>query len=227
MPQRIVIVGTSGHAKVVAEIVEREAKCAVAGLVDSFRPAGESAFGYPILGSERELPALAASEGVSGVLIAIGDNWQRARMARDIAKRAPQLRFVCAVHPAAIVARDVELGPGSVVMPGAVINPGARLGAHCIVNTGATLDHDCKLADYASLAPGAVLGGNVTLDEFAAVMLGAHVVHRRRIGAHAVIGAGALVLGDVPECAVAYGVPARVVRPRKEGEPYLHDHAAR
>jgi len=225
--QRIVIIGTSGHAKVVAEIVERETKCAVAGLVDSFRPAGESAFGYRILGSEQALGALMTSEGITGAIIAIGDNWQRSRMARSIAERTPQLAFVSAVHPSAAIARDVALGAGSVVMPGAVINPGARLGLHCIVNTGATLDHDCRLGDFASLAPGAVLGGNVALGEFAAIMLGAHVIHRRRVGAHAVVGAGALVLEDIPDRAVAYGMPASVVRSRKEGDPYLHDHVAR
>lgn len=221
MPQRIVIVGTSGHAKVVAEILERAAKYTIAGLLDSFRPAGESAFGYRILGSEQVLGALIASEGITGVLIAIGDNWQRARMARSIAERVPQLAFVSAVHPSAAIARDVTLGEGNVVMPGAVINPGAHLGMHCIVNTGATVEHDCSLGDFASLAPGAVLGGNVKLGDFAACMLGAHVIHRRRVGAHAIVGAGALVLRDVPDRGVAYGVPASVVRHRNEGDPYL------
>jgi sugar O-acyltransferase (sialic acid O-acetyltransferase NeuD family) len=221
MPQRVVIVGSSGHAKVVAEIVEREAKCTIAGLIDSFRPAGESAFGYRILGSEQALGALAESEGITGVVIAIGDNWQRARMARNITQLAPRLAFLSAVHPSATRARDVSLGSGSVVMPGAVINPGARLGQHCIVNTGATVDHDCSLADFASLAPGAVLGGTVALGEYAAVMLGAHVIHGRRIGAHALVGAGTLVLEDIPDYAVAYGSPARVVRRRTEGEAYL------
>jgi sugar O-acyltransferase (sialic acid O-acetyltransferase NeuD family) len=221
MPQRIVIVGSSGHAKVVAEIVEREAKCTIAGLIDSFRPAGESAFGYRILGSEQALGALMASDGITGALIAIGDNWQRARMAGSISKLAPRLAFVSAVHPSAALARDVSLGAGSVVMPGAVVNPGATLGQHCIVNTGATVDHDCGLADFASLAPGAVLGGRVGIGECAAVMLGAQVIHGRRIGAHAVVGAGALVLEDIPEHAVAYGAPARVVRRRTEGEAYL------
>jgi sugar O-acyltransferase (sialic acid O-acetyltransferase NeuD family) len=221
MPQRIVIVGSSGHAKVVAEIVEREAKCTIAGLIDSFRPAGESAFGYRVLGSEQVLGALVASDGVTGAVIAIGDNWQRARMARSIAQLAPRLAFVSAVHPSAAIARDALLGAGSVVMPGAIINPGARLGQHCIVNTGATVDHDCTLADFASLAPGAVLGGTVELGECAAVMLGAQVIHGRRIGAHAVIGAGALVLEDVAPHTVAYGAPARLVRRRTEGETYL------
>lgn len=223
---RIVIVGTSGHAKVVADILEREAKCSIAGVLDSFRQAGESAFSYPVLGSEHALGDLVVRERVTGVIIAIGDNWQRAGMARIIAECAPQLAFVSAVHPSAVVASDVVLGAGSVVMAGAVINPGVRLGMHCIVNTGATVDHDCILGDFASLAPGAVLGGSVTLGEFSAVMLGAHVIHRRRIGPHSVVGAGALVLKNIPERALAYGAPAKVVRTRNEGDAYLHDRAA-
>jgi sugar O-acyltransferase (sialic acid O-acetyltransferase NeuD family) len=221
MPQRIVIIGSSGHAKVVAEIVEREGKASIVGLVDSFRPAGQEAFGYRILGDEQALGELAASHTAQAAIIAIGDNWQRARMARRVAQIAPQLEFACAVHPSAAIARDVLLGSGTVVMPGAVINPGSRLGLHCIVNTGASVDHDCELEDFSSLAPGAVLGGTVALGAYAAVMLGARVIHRRRVGAHAVVGAGALVLEDIPERVLAYGAPATVVRQRTEGEPYL------
>lgn len=224
--RRIVIVGASGHAKVVAEIVRKEAKYTVAGLIDSFRPAGGSAFGYRLLGGEHTLPELSAREEISGAIIAIGDNWERGRMVRRIAEQAPQIDFVSAIHPAAVIAADVTVGAGSVVMPGAVVNPGSRLGTHCIVNTGAVVDHDCCLADFASLAPGAVLGGSVVVDEFAAVMLGARVIHRRRIGRHTVVGAGSLVLDDLPERALAYGAPARVVRTREEGEPYLHDRAS-
>jgi sugar O-acyltransferase (sialic acid O-acetyltransferase NeuD family) len=227
MPQRIVIVGASGHAKVVADIVEREGRFAIAGLVDSFRGTGEAAFGYRLLGDEQALPALMKSEGIGGVLIAIGDNWQRARVAQSIARLAPQLAFVTAVHPSAAVARDAVLGAGCVVMAGAVVNPGTRLGQHCIVNTRASIDHDGSLGDFASLAPGATLGGNVVLGEFAAVGLGANIIHRRRVGAHAVVGAGALVLDDIPERCVAYGVPARVARSREQGEPYLQDRASR
>jgi serine acetyltransferase len=49
------------------------------------------------------------------------------------------------------------------------------------------------------------------------------VIHARTIGVHCVIGAGALVLADLPDSVLAYGLPARVVRARKEGEPYLGD----
>jgi len=108
-----------------------------------------------------------------------------------------------------------------VVMAGAVVNPGTRIGRCCILNTRASLDHDNELGDFASLAPAAVTGGNVTVGPFTAVGIGAVVAHGRRIGPHAVVGAGAVVLADLPGDCVAYGVPARIARTRRRGERYL------
>jgi acetyltransferase-like isoleucine patch superfamily enzyme len=50
------------------------------------------------------------------------------------------------------------------------------------------------------------------------VWLGAHVVvtDGSRIGRDAIIGAASVVVGDVPEFAIAVGAPARVVRDRRE-----------
>jgi acetyltransferase-like isoleucine patch superfamily enzyme len=53
------------------------------------------------------------------------------------------------------------------------------------------------------------------------VGIGAVVRHGVRIGEWSVIGAGAVVLEDVPELVVAWGVPSRVVRARKRGDRYL------
>jgi len=61
----------------------------------------------------------------------------------------------------------------------------------------------------------------VIIGAFAAVCQGANVIHGVEIGEHTVIGAGATVLDNMPPRVVAYGTPARVVRARDPGEPYL------
>jgi sugar O-acyltransferase (sialic acid O-acetyltransferase NeuD family) len=134
---------------------------------------------------------------------------------------APGLTFATLIHPSAQIARGVSIGPGTVLMAGAVANSDARIGAFCIVNTQAVVEHDCVVGDYASLAPGALLGGAVEIGEFSAICLGAKVIHRLRIGRHAVLGAGAVAIDDVPGDSVAYGVPARVIRSRQPADPYL------
>ncbi|MFN8093768.1 MAG: acetyltransferase [Vicinamibacteria bacterium] len=153
--------------------------------------------------------------------MAIGDNWRRRETTLRAEALVPGIAFAAVVHARATVAPDVELGPGSVVLPGAVIVSGTRLGRGCIVNTLASLDHEGLLDDFASLAPGVVAGGRVQVGEGSAIGLGARLVHRVRVGRHSVVGAGSLVLDDVPDGVVAYGSPARVVRPRAPDEPYL------
>jgi len=216
----IFIVGASGHAKVVLDIVEREGRLRVVGLIDAVRHAGSTHFGYEVLGSEADLPALCQQMGVRACIVAIGDNAVRAKVAARITELEAGLTFATAVHPAAALARGVTVGAGSVVMAGAAINSDAAMGQHCIVNTGARLDHDGVLEDFSSLGPGAVLGGNVRVGAFAHVGIGACVIHGATIGENAVVGAGAAVVRDVAANTVAYGVPARAIRQRQPGERY-------
>ncbi|HEX4299949.1 MAG TPA: acetyltransferase [Gammaproteobacteria bacterium] len=217
----IVIIGSSGHAKVVIDIVERAEVGRIAGLIDDFRAAGETTLGYPVLGKVGDLPRLCSEHALEGGVVAVGDNFARARLVGAIRATSPDFDFPAAVHPAAILGRDVSVDEGAVVMAGAVVNPCSRLGRFCILNTGASLDHDSTLAEFASLAPGARTGGGVSVEPYAAIGIGAVVVQGVRIGEHAVIGAGATVLEDVPAYSVAHGTPARPVRKREAGEKYL------
>jgi sugar O-acyltransferase (sialic acid O-acetyltransferase NeuD family) len=218
---KIIIVGSSGQAKVVIDIVEQEGRFSIAGLIDRFRAAGESTAGYPILGPEREVPLLRERYQFAGVIVAIGDNFVRAQVTELLASLCPDLRFMTAIHPRATIARSVTVGAGSVVMAGAVINPDCAIGRGCVVNTGASLDHDTAMGDFASVAPRVVTGGTCTIGDFAAIGIGAVLSHRVRIGEHTVIGAGSTVLRDVDAFKVAFGTPARVVRDRVAGEKYL------
>lgn len=221
MKNKIVIIGSSGHAKVAVDVIEREGKYKIAGLIDSFKAAGEVIFGYQVLGSEEKLAELVEEGGIAGGFVAIGDNWKRHLMVEKIRSLVPKFKFVSAVHPSAQIAGGVTIGEGSVLMAGVIVNSDSRIGSFCILNTNSSLDHDCVMEDFSSLAPNAATGGNVMIGAFSAVSIGASIVHGHGIGRHTVIGAGAVVLDDVPDYCVAYGTPARVIRKRQEGDRYL------
>ena len=219
--KRIVVVGASGHARVVLDICRRQGIYEVIGLLDSYKPLGSTCSGHPVIGSCRDLRSLISAEGIWGGIVAIGDNWVRSRIVAEMREAAPDFRFVTAVHPFAQVAEGVVIGPGTAVMAGAVINPGSEVGEFCIVNTRASLDHECVMGDYSSLGPGAVVGGCTRIGAHSVIGIGAIVLQEIRIGSHAVVGAGATVVRHIPDEVVAYGTPARVIRPRKPGDPYL------
>ena len=219
--QPLILVGSSGHARVIADIVKCGKQYRIVGLVDDYRRVGESEGCYEILGRVDDIEAIGLRVNAQSCVIAIGDNWNRARMVDKILKMAPGFSYASVFHPGSVVAKSATLGEGTVVMPGAVIGPGCKIGRHCIINTGASADHDCVLGDYSSLAPGAVLGGGVLVGDYAAVSIGSTVIQRIAIGANTVVGAGAVVTRDLPEKVLAYGVPAKVIRSRSEGEKYL------
>jgi len=219
--QNIVIVGSSGHAKVIIDIIEKEEKYKIVGLLDAFKNIGESAFRYEILGEEKDLPKLIKKYQLTGCVIAIGDNWIRNIVKNKIREIDASFNFINTIHPSAIIARGVAVGSGTVIMAGTVINSNSKIGDFCIINTNASLDHDNNISDFSSIAPGVTTGGNVTMGEFTTVSLGANIIHGITIGKHSVIGTGSTVLKNVGDYVVAYGTPAKIIRKRKEGDKYL------
>jgi acetyltransferase-like isoleucine patch superfamily enzyme len=108
-----------------------------------------------------------------------------------------------------------------------------RIGNHVWIGPHSYFDaRDLVLEDYVGWGPGAkVLGSQHTGEPIDVPIIATSLVIKPvvvgcgadigtnatilpgvRIGAHAVIGAGAVVTSDVPDYAVAAGVPARVLR---------------
>lgn len=217
----IVIIGSSGHAKVIIDIVQQEGRYHIAGLLDRFRKVDEQTLGYRILGKEEDLPELTKIHFLKGAIVAIGDNFVRSQVVSRIRELCPGLPFVSAVHPKASIATEVSLGEGSVIMSGVSINPCSSVGQFCILNTNSSLDHDSAMEHFSSLAPGVTLGGNCKIGKYSAISIGAVMIHGVHVGEHSVIGAGSLVIKNIESFVVAYGTPAKIIRSRQPGDKYL------
>ena len=148
------------------------------------------------------------------VIVAIGHNQTRQRIFEALRSRGE--RLVIARHPSAIVAPDVQIGPGAMICANAVVNPGSVIGANVILNTGCTVDHHNTIGDHAHIAPGVHLGGDVRIGSGALVGIGATVIPQRSVGAWSAIGAGSVVTKNVADGMIAAGNPARVIRAIQE-----------
>ena len=198
MPERVIIIGASGHGKVVADIVAA-AGDTVVGFLDDDK-SKQTCGGYPVLGAIAE----AKKHTDCGFVIAIGNNEVRKRIAQEL-----KLPWYTALHPSAVISPSATIGAGTVVMPRAVVNAEAKIGAHCIINTGAIVEHENKLANYVHLSPGAALGGNVTVGEGTHIGIGACVKNNISICGGCIVGAGAAVVKDITEPGTYAGVPTR------------------
>ncbi|HLM18040.1 MAG TPA: NeuD/PglB/VioB family sugar acetyltransferase [Acidimicrobiia bacterium] len=216
----IVIGGSDQGRQVLDAILARGFHTAV-GVLDRALPRDALIAGVPVLGNDDDLAMCAAEVGADHFVVAIGDNGTRGTVLERAIAAVPGLEPATIVHPSAVIGHNATVGPGAILLAGCVVGNGSHVGRGALLGIHSSIDHDGVLGDHTSLGPGATTGGAVSIGTTTAVGLGANIIHGVTIGADTVMGAGALVLSDLPECVVAYGVPARVARNRQPGEPYL------
>jgi sugar O-acyltransferase (sialic acid O-acetyltransferase NeuD family) len=165
---RLLIYGSREFAATVEELAI-DCGYEVAGMIDDFSP------GPRILGTldavrlthPPEQYRIAIAVGYSQ-LAARWTAWQRVLAA---GYAAPAL-----VHPRAYLARTAKVGPGTMVMAGALVDVRATVGEIAVIWPGACISHDCAVGDNSFISPNATLCGYVEL------------------GAHSFVGAGAAIV---------------------------------
>jgi carbonic anhydrase/acetyltransferase-like protein (isoleucine patch superfamily) len=143
------------------------------------------------------------------------------------ARGRPRLEDDAVVAPGAIVAGDVRLGAGSVVLSGAVVNAQdgrISIGRECVIMENAVLrataQHELTLGDRVLVGPTAYLAG-CTVGNDAFLATGSRVFHGARLGdgvevrVNATVHLRSLLPPDtvVPIGWVAVGEPAQLFSP--------------
>lgn len=203
MSESVVIIGASGHGKVIADIIIKSGD-RVVGFLDDGVEKGTDVAGIEVLGTVGDYAKWADCSFV----IAIGDSYVR----RNIADKLP-VKWYTAIHPTAVISSlDVKIGEGTVVMANAVINSCAKIGKHCIINTSAVVEHDNVLEDFVHISPNAALAGAVQVGKSTHIGVGACVKQVTSIAPNCTIGAGAAVVKNINEKGIYAGTPARKIK---------------
>ena len=193
---RLIIIGASGHGKVVADIAMLNGYKDIVFLDDNVNIKNCSV--WSVIGKSNEAP-----EG--DIFVAVGNSDIRRRLMEFYKDKVKPVL----IHPKAVVANDVMIGEGSVVMAGAIINPGAKVGKGVIINTSSSIDHDCSVGDYCHISVDAHLCGTVIVEDNVWVGAGATVINNINICSNCTIGAGAVVVKNIDKRGVYVGVPAK------------------
>lgn len=201
--KQLVIIGASGHGKVVADIAKKNGYGNIVFLDDN-ESLTECA-GYAVAGK-----CYSYAEYDCDIFVAIGNPTIREKFLKGLEQNGKKVPIL--IHPNASIAENVEIGKGTVIVAGAVINPGAVIGKGCIINTASSVDHDCAVADYVHISVGAHVAGTVSIGERTWIGVGATVSNNVNICADCMIGAGAVVVNDICEKGTYIGVPARIMR---------------
>ncbi len=207
----VAIYGASGLGRMVCDILRQGNAYRPAAYLDSaVEKHGLVLDELAVCGGAEQWPALKA-RGIDHVVVAIGDNETRIRIARELEARGA--RLASAIHPLAMISPSAITGKHVIIGARVMVCVHAVLGDHSVLSPGSIIEHDNQLGIGVFLDPAVRLAGGVSVDDLAHLGIGACVIPGRRVGRQAIVEPGAVVITDVTPGTRVGGVPAVLRKP--------------
>lgn len=210
MKEKLLIIGAGGHANSVVNILIENNEYDIVGCLDSKYRSDNIAYclNIPVIGSDNQLEEFYSFE-LKKIFVAIGSNEVRGR----VYQRASDIGFepVNAISKYSVISSFAKLGKGISIMAGAVVNANTIIEDNCVINTNCSVDHDCQIGRNVHIAPGAAISGGVVIGDGSWIGTGSSIIEGISIGTNTFLGAGSVVVTNIPNQALAFGVPAKVI----------------
>jgi sugar O-acyltransferase (sialic acid O-acetyltransferase NeuD family) len=205
MKDKLIIIGASGHGKVVADIAIKMNKWQSIAFLDDDKSI-KTSMGLEVIGKTTDAFTY---KDEADFFVAIGNNATREKIQEKLIEE--DLNVVSLVHQSAVIGTDVKIGIGTVVMAGVVINSSTKIGKGCIINTSSSLEHDNVIEDYVHISPGVSMAGTVKVGRLSWIGIGSVISNNVNICSGCKVGAGAVVVKDITEPGTYVGVPVRKI----------------
>ena len=160
MKEKILIIGSSGHAKSCLEIISQDEKYEVAGFIEKNSLKNKKKL--KILGTDKDLPSL--NRKIKYAFIGIG-SLQLLKTRNKIFNNLKKLKykFPKFISSNAQVSNKAEIKDGSIIMSQVMININVKIGKNCIINNKALIEHDVIIGNNTHISTGAIINGNVNI----------------------------------------------------------------
>lgn len=211
MIKKIILIGGGGHCKSIIDSIVTSNEYEIMGILDIECNIGKRVCSIPIIGTDNELVELYKS-GIEYAFITIGTigNWSIVKNLYDklcsIGFKIPTI-----IDKTAILAKNVDVGPGCYIGKGVIVNSDASIGEMTVINTGSIVEHDCKVESFVHISPSTTICGNVKIDKYTHVGAGSTIVQGISIGRETLIGAGSVVVSNIQSNIKAFGVPCKEI----------------
>ncbi|MDP7281442.1 MAG: acetyltransferase [Candidatus Poribacteria bacterium] len=192
----IILVGAGGHARSCIDVIELDGQYKIAGLVEKDESKSERNLGYPIVGTDEDLPNL--RKKYQYALITVGQIKSAATRVRlfdmlnDLKYKLPVI-----VSPRSHVSPHCKIGASTIIMHDVIVNANAKVGKNCIINNKVLIEHDAVVGDHCHIATGAIVNGEVNVGSESFIGSGVVTKQSVGIGSRCVIGAGTVIKTDV------------------------------
>ena len=194
----IVLIGAGGHAASCIDVIESEGRFRIAGLVGMESELHQRLCGYEVIATDDTLSELAKEYRCALITVGqIKSCESRLRLYRQACAAGFEMPVI--VSPFAHISRHASVGPGSIIMYGAMVNANTKVGSNCIINSRALVEHDAEVGDHCHISTGAILNGNVYVGEASFIGSGAVTKHGISIGKACLVGMASAIRHDLPD----------------------------
>lgn len=210
MKEKIVLIGFGGHAKSVIDSIEASGEYKIAGYTDIKNRTNYK--GYNFIGTDKDLHNI-YSGGVHNACITVG-YMGRSNLRDKLYHMVKKTGFKLPVikDPSAIVSNSSEIGEGTFIGKGCIVNAESIIGRMCIINTGSIIEHGNIIGDFTHIAVKTVLCGDINIGSHCFIGANSTIIQGVEVGENAVIGAGSVVINDLPGRCTSVGIPAKPVK---------------
>ena len=190
--ENIILIGAGGHALSCIDVIEQENKYNIRGLVGLKDEVGKKISGYDVIATQDELVSL--SKDFRYAFIAIGQI-KSVKLRIDLYESVLNTGFKIPsiISPQSFISRTVQIGEGTIIMNGVILNSGVRIGNNCIINSKALIEHGTQISDHCHISTGAILNGDCVVESKSFVGSGAVVKHGITIKTSSFVNMGQIV----------------------------------
>lgn len=132
-------------------------------------------------------------------------------------KKKDQINYKIPHFGGVKIGDNVEIGANTCIDRGTLAD--TIIGNNVKIDNLCHIAHNIKIEDNVMIVASVTICGSTVLRENVYIAPGATILDQLTLNKNAFVTIGAIVMKDVPENAVVYGNPARVLRNNKENDP--------
>lgn len=208
---KIVLIGGGGHCRSIIDVIEKEARFEIAGIIDVKEKIGSTVLDYEVIGSDEDIETL--SKKYDHFFITFGQgksNEFRVKTYHLLKSLGLNLPVICS--PLAHVSKHAVIGEGTAIMHGCIVNAAAKVGVNCILNTQSLIEHDVEIGDHCHISTKSAVNGFVKLGDHVFTGSSSVFADRITICSNTVFGAGTVTPKSITEPGIYVGNPARKIK---------------
>lgn len=168
--ENLLILGAGGHGQVVLEAAELEKKYDKISFLDD-RDDLKKIRDFEVIGKINDYSHFL--KDYKYAFVAIGNNEKRIELIDKLINSGFNVPSI--IHPKASVSKYSNIGLGTVILAGAVVNVNTDIGKGCIININSCVDHECTVSSGVHISSGAVVRSICKIGELSTIGAGAIV----------------------------------------------------